>query len=293
MSVLILFYIVFLSQIYLLSIYFPGQLAKRVRQVLSKYPPDKYGKLYPPPFDYFASREGVSRVRNWQLLNFAIAGLGLGILLAAVLSGYQPDPMGGDEIFVLAYAMIQFVPLFMAEIMTAKWFSRMRQEYAGRPKSAELQPRKLWDVVSPLNLFLALGIYLAMAAWFLQQHMGESERGATLITLFGLGAMNLGYFLLLLHRVHGRKNDPYKSHADQLHELKLLASILVISSIAASTILVLTDMADMFVLEVFDPVLISVFAQFCAVFSIGLGFSKTTIEDIDFEVYREDAGPVV
>ena len=260
---------------------------------MSKYPPHEFGKLYPPPYDYFASREGASRIRNWQLLNWAIAVIGVGILLAAVSSGYKPDPMGGDEIFALAYAMIQFAPLFFAEVMTGKWLRRMRQEYAGRPKSAELQPRKLFDVVSVFPLLLALGVYLAMAAWFLQNHMGENERAATLITIIGIGAMNLGYLLLLVHRTKGRKIDPYKPHADQLRELKLLARLLVISSIAASAIIMLSDMADIFALEVFDPVLISLFVQFCAVFSIGLLSNKSKIEDVDFEVYREDAGPVV
>jgi hypothetical protein len=54
-----LFYIAFVSQIYLLSYYFPQKLLARMRHVLASYPPETYPKLYPRPIeDYKKAHRG-------------------------------------------------------------------------------------------------------------------------------------------------------------------------------------------------------------------------------------------
>ena len=47
MSIHILFYALFLSQIILISYYYPKQIIKRIDGVLKNYPPEDYPKLYP------------------------------------------------------------------------------------------------------------------------------------------------------------------------------------------------------------------------------------------------------
>ncbi len=52
-----LFYVAFLSQIFLMSYYFPNKLLARMRHVLTTYPPAAYPKLYPKPIEQYERRE--------------------------------------------------------------------------------------------------------------------------------------------------------------------------------------------------------------------------------------------
>ncbi|VAW45429.1 hypothetical protein MNBD_GAMMA02-169, partial [hydrothermal vent metagenome] len=47
MTNLTLFYVVFITQILLLSIFFPGKILQRMRIIQKKYPKSTYPKLYP------------------------------------------------------------------------------------------------------------------------------------------------------------------------------------------------------------------------------------------------------
>ena len=60
----ILFLIVFLSQIFLLSLYFPMKILGRMRYVRKTYPPSQYPKLYTKPIEYYEKEQ-----RNYQITN--------------------------------------------------------------------------------------------------------------------------------------------------------------------------------------------------------------------------------
>ena len=68
----ILFYFVFLSQIILISFYFPRQMLKRMKYVLATYPPAKYPNLYPKPSEYY---EKVQRYYKNSNLFILLVGL--------------------------------------------------------------------------------------------------------------------------------------------------------------------------------------------------------------------------
>ena len=74
-----LFYIVFLSQIFLISYYFPAKLLVRMRSVLETYPPSEYPKLYVKPIEYYKIGQGA-----FKLVNRFIFLLGFVILLLIV-----------------------------------------------------------------------------------------------------------------------------------------------------------------------------------------------------------------
>ena len=59
-----LFYFVFLSQIILLSLYFPRKMLSRIKYVFKTYPPSEYPKLYPEPIEYYEKAR-----RNYRKIN--------------------------------------------------------------------------------------------------------------------------------------------------------------------------------------------------------------------------------
>ena len=60
----ILFYFLFLSQIILISFYFPRKMLKRIKYVLAKYPPEQYPNLYPKPGEYYEKIQHLYKYAN-------------------------------------------------------------------------------------------------------------------------------------------------------------------------------------------------------------------------------------
>ena len=63
----IFFHLVFLSQILLISFYYPRKILNRMRYVFETYPPSTYPKLYPKPIEYYTKAP-----RNYRSINLFI-----------------------------------------------------------------------------------------------------------------------------------------------------------------------------------------------------------------------------
>lgn len=289
-AILIIFYAVFASQIYLLSFYYPGQLARRVRYVLDNFPPDQYPKLYPSGEGAAEARAGYRRLTLYRRYNQLIALIGVGILAAMIISGYRPAMKGGDEIFVLGYFMLQVVPFIFLAVVEFRTYSVMQQAAQSKQRTAELHPRRLFDFVEPAYVVAAVALYFAWVTFFLQgagdPAEWQMEIYATLILITG---MNIAYVLIIARFLYGKKLDPHQAFKDQLKTIESTIRVHVISSILISLFLIVTQAADQFSFEVFDPPLASLFVQLCMILGVGLTFRMTRVEDIDFEVYRKDA----
>ena len=290
--VLALFYAVFLSQIFLISVYYSGKICRRIEFVLDHFPADDYPKLYPGLSGDLAKTQGKRGLRIFRSVNYAIAVLGLAILAAMALSGYRPDLEGGDEIFVLAYFLLQACPLFYAELKEFQRYRLMRSTYEGKRRKAALVPRRLFDFVSPTSVGAAVLLYFAWLGYYLgDRGFGTSWEGETYFTVFGVAAMNLFFAASIAKQLYGKRANPYQAHKDQLQQIGSKARVMVSASIGISLFLVITIAVDRYGLEVFDPPLTSLYMQFCAAFGVGFLMRTLKIEEIDFEVYKEDAVP--
>ena len=145
-----LFYVAFLSQILLMSYYFPNKLLARMRYVLTTYPPTTYPKLYPRPIEQYKMVQlAFKYVSRFILL------LGFLILYATIFwvdhrtfadDGYI------SEIWPALYGMIQFLPLMVVEFSEFSHFKQMRNAHTPSKRIAELRRRGLTDLVSPHSL---------------------------------------------------------------------------------------------------------------------------------------------
>ena len=288
LTVLAIFYTVFLGQIFLLSVYFPGKIIRRARYVLANFPPEDYPRLYPtyhPGFMAEASR----KLGFYKGVNAAIAVFGLMILTGMLVKGYQPNMKGGDEIFVLFYSLLQAIPLIYVELREFRQFRLMRSTYAAKVRKADLAPRRLFDFISPLYVILAVVLYGIWLTFFLSVRGFDDpqveEVYATLVLITG---MNLAYAGWIARVMYGKKLDPYKAQADQIKQIGVTIKTFVFSSIGISVFLMLMQAADQYDFEVFDPPLASLYIQFCMVFSLGIAMKMQSLDDIDFDVYRDE-----
>ena len=292
-AILLLFYAVFLSQIFLISIYFPMKIRSRILYVIKNYPPKEYPKLYPKPYDFYAEKAAKSGLSTYRNINLFIAAIGLGILVWALASGYSPHPLGGDEIFVMLYLLLQVAPILYAEIRTFKLYWGMREANVGGSRKAELNPRNLFDFISPAFVALAVLLYAGFIVFYLyDKGFTAPWEWEVYVTIAGITGMNLLFAGMIAKHLVGKKLNPHQAHKDRLRQIETIVKIGIFASIAASVFLILTSLVDKYELEVFDPVLTSLYFQIITFFGLGLEFRTVKVETVDFSVYKEDK-PVI
>ena len=284
----VLFYIVFLGQILLTSYYFPQKLLGRMRHVLETYPPSSYPKLYPRPTEHY-------KIAYWafKFANQCILVLGFVILLALMFwvdhSTFADDGYI-SEAWPAAYGMIQFLPLMVLELSEFSHMKLMRKANQSSKRKADLRRRSFVDAASLTLLGVALFFLVGSIIFDLYVHdfnvsFGHDtvQRGMVLIVtnlfLAAVGAWNL----------YGRKQDPHQSFEDRARRVKASVTSLLYVSIALSVYFISAAADDLYNLDFLDATLLSVYFQAIVILSIGHILRAIRPEDIDFDVYKNDA----
>ena len=152
----VLFYVVFLSQVLLISFFLPRQVLDIVRYVVKNYPPTSYPRLYPVSLDKAERAQ-----RGYRNLNLLILGLGLA-LVAYGFYAPSEEMLGLDnKTVVFLFFMLQWSPLLIATTGGFTYFNLKRKPDSRTTRSAELRPRRLFDYVSPALVGLAAVVYFA------------------------------------------------------------------------------------------------------------------------------------
>ncbi len=288
--ILMIFYLVFASQIYVISLHYPAKWIKRIRYVLNNYPPEDYPKLYPEGHSAIIADREQRRLRLIEGYTRVVAAVGVAILLLMLVSGYRPKSEGGDEIVVMLYFFLQTAPFLFLSYNEFQQFRRMQEGYKAARRSAELRPRKLFDFISPVYVLVAGLMFAAWLAFYIWQAGDISTWGeGVYVTLVLIPGMNLAYGLIIWKHLVGKKIDPYQAPADQMRTIGVTINTLVISSTMVSFFMLVMEAADVFAFEVLDPPFTSFYLQLCLVMGIGLTLRQINVEDVDFEVYRKDA----
>ncbi len=287
-ATLAIFFVTFLCQIILISIYYPTKIRRRILHVIDTYPPSEYPKLYPKPLDAYAQIKSVHRMRFYRNLNYVIAALGLMILSAMLASGYRPDPKGGDEIFVLIYFFVQVCPFMYLVMGEWKQGKLLRASFVANKRKADLNPRRLFDFIPPIYLVTAILLYIAWLIFYVAPR-GEFSSWQTevYVTIILITGLNIAYGVLIARYLHGKKTNPYQSSKDRMTEVKFIVRSMVFTSIAASIFLMATQAVDQYALEIIDPPLMSLYLQLVSFFGIGSFLQDVKVESLDFDVYKE------
>lgn len=277
MSENILFYFVFLSQVVLISFYFPRKMLGRINRIFEIYPPSEYPKLYPQPIEYYEKAK--RNYRNMYVVIFVV-----GLLLLAALLGYSGSSEWDVGNIVFPYFMLQFFPMMLMEMWTFNYYKLMRKADLRTTRKAELHPRRLFDFISPKMIGLAALVYLAFVVFVLYVRQFEYPWFGGYGNIFGITAANLFFAGLILWNMYGKKQDPYQTYEDRKRQIELITKQLVFISIAATIYISMDIILAIFDLRNFQPTAMSLYFQFIAVIAL----RAIRIDDIDFEVYKED-----
>jgi len=273
----ILFYVVFLSQILLISFYFPRKMLKRISYVFATYPPSQYPRLYPEPIEYYEKAR-----RNYRNLNVGVLLVGLSLL--AVLLGDSRSGEWDVGNFVFPYFMIQFFPMMLLEIRSFKYYRLMRKADSRTTRKAELQPRRLFDFISPTMIGLALLVYFAFIALILYIRQFDFPWFGGYWNIVGVTAGNIFFAAIVAWNMYGKKRDPYQAYEDRKRQIELVVQQMVFMSIAATTFMALEVILASLDLRDLQPTVMSLYFQLIAVVCL----RTLRIDNINFAVYKGD-----
>ena len=272
-----LFHLVFLGQILLISFYFPRKILSRISYVFKTYPPSEYPKLYPDPIEHYEKAR-----RNYRNMNVFI--LLAGLALMAMLLGYSSSGEWDLGNIVFPYFMLQFFPLLLMEIWHSKYYKLMRNTDSRTTRKAELQPRRLFDFISPKMIGLAVLVYLAFGVFILYVRQFDYPWFGGYGNIIGVTAMNLFFAGIIIWQMYGRKQDPYQAYEDRKRQIELIVKQMVFISIAATTYIAIDVVLAILALPHLEPTVLSLYFQLIAVISL----RALRLDTINFEVYKED-----
>ena len=122
-----LFHFVFLSQILLISFYYPRKIFSRLKYVIETYPPATHPKLYPKPIEHYERA-----LRNYRTMNVFI--LLAGLLILAVLLVYSRSGKW-DHVIAMWYFLVQFFPVMLFGLFSLRESQLMRKNDRNRSVS--------------------------------------------------------------------------------------------------------------------------------------------------------------
>lgn len=275
----LLFYIVFTSQVLLLSFIFPRAIVRRMRHVRTNYPPSEYPRLYAKPIERYESAE-----RRYWVLNMIVFAVGLALIGDGLLSG-RAELLGWDTgTMVFPYFMLQYVPLLLMGKSGLVYFSPVRRADSRTTRSAALRPRRLASVVSPALLGLAALVYLAFALLIAWVDRFDYPWFGGYFNIVGITGMNLFFAAIVWVRLYGKRRDPYQTEEARMQRAQLTARVLTLMSIAATVFVAMSIVLRIVEMPSLIPIAKSVYFQLLII----LAWREFGIDDIDFEVYRED-----
>ncbi len=272
-----LFHVVFLSQILLISFYYPRQILSRMRYVFETYPPSTYPKLYPRPIEYYEKAQ-----RNYRSVNIFI--LLAGLLILAVLLRYSRSG-AWDHVIATWYYIVQLSPVLLIDLRSLKEFILMRNANSSTTRKAQLHPRRLFDFISPTIIGMAITTYIAFVLLVLYIRQFDFPWFGGYWNIVAVTSLNLLIAGIILWCMYGKTLNPHQAYQDRIRHIEILVKILVFVSIAATMSIALSVVLAALDLRNLQPIARSLYCQLLAVICLRAYYRNYYI---NFEVYKED-----
>lgn len=287
---------VFVVQVVLTSFYSPWKIRGHYRQLVEKYPPAEYPRLYPESPEVLERKQTMLR-----LLNAFIGIVGLLAIAASVLFWEKDMPNLGlrdllHPLFVISsYCGIQVVPALIYARWA--WLAAKRLRDLGPPthRSATLQRLKITDYVSPALVVFGLAstaTALVLSAYWLVNGMGPRDLMiiVTLATWLFLSLM----LRRTLWAPQFKRTDPFMSQ-DDLFRQRTFRMRALFRGCGIGALFFLSIATARVGIPGFEPNISYFFVVLCLLFiahSLFLSrFLTRMLDETDFSVYRASHDP--
>jgi hypothetical protein len=283
MSINILFYGLFLSQILLISYYYPKQIIKRIEAVLKSFPPESYPKLYPESVDKVNAAKSRYKLLNQIIIFIGLGLMGLYAFMAADYDGNQKFAEG----LPLMFGMVQFIPFMLLEVSGCRQFKLMRKANKSTSRTADLTPRHLFNYVSPLSVISAITFLFGFILFdlYINNFTVTSDFIIKVLTLCLVHALFIG---LAIWHLTGKRLDPHQATKDRSNQTEFSLQSMVTVSIFLSVFLMANSAVDVYQLYTLEILINTIYFQVIAFLSIGGMLRTMRVDNINFDVYKAD-----
>ena len=241
----VLFYLLFLSQIFLISYYLSNKLLGRMKSALATYPPLEYPKLYPKPLEYYIIRQWAFKMANRFILLLGFVVLLL-IIFVVDHANFADDGFI-SEAWPAVYGMIQFVPLMILELSSFSQLKLMRKVNSGKTRKAELHRRSIFNYISPGVLGLTLFLYFAAIILDLYVHDFVIQWGHdTVQRAMVLTGTNIFMAIIVGWGIYGPKQDPHQALVDRAKQASANLQAMLYVSMAMSLFFMTAAIDDVY-----------------------------------------------
>lgn len=277
-----LVYIILISQIILLSYYYPTQIIKRFNYIFDNYLPTDYPKLYPEEYNLEKAKKGV---KTYTLITRSTLAIGALLLILATYDGMIVRGEIKDGM-VTVFAVIQIIPFLLLEVSELKYYKMLRAENDTPKRSASLSPRRYFDYVSPIKFGTAFFFVIAYVYFNLFRNEFEfhySNDG--FISLATITLVHIYFTITVLWAMYGKKLNPHQSRADRDRLIGSIIHTTLNISIAATIFMLVYGILQHYDNNLYEAMALSIYFQCCLHFGLGTMLKKQKIEDIDFSTY--------
>lgn len=271
-----LFHVLLLSQILVISFYYPNRLLGRLKHVFETYPPETHPKLYPKPIESYRTSR-----RNYLIANRIIILAGMLLLVGLIVT---PRSGTWDKAILTWFFMLQFVPLLLLDLGALREFKLMRNAITGANRKAELRPRHLFDFVSPTFVGAAVVTYIAFVGLIVFIKQFEFPWFGGYLNVLGVTILNLCFAGIAFWMMYGKKLNPHQAHEDRMRQIEITVKVLMFATIAATIFIAISIVLSALELLQFQAVVQAVYCQLLAVASFQCYLQPVT----NYEVYKDD-----
>jgi len=282
-----LFYFVFLSQIILISYYFPRKIMNRMKVIMKTYPSSDYPKLYPVSPEQNRMWLKVFKVMN-QFILFA------GFIFILVIGRWDFSSEGEiDQIIPFGFCVFQLLPFMLMELSGFAYFKLMRRLNKRTKRQADLNPRNLFSFISPAIVGFAVLTNVLCVLFYLYLEQFQFGFGdSAFVILVTLILSNSLFAVIIFKNLQGKKLDPHQSSEDRSTAISITVKSLVFMSIGGSVFLILIGGVEKFSFDYLEASMMSLYWQFVMLMNLGSLRQKFKLESINFNVYKEDVSAV-
>lgn len=279
------FLAMFTLQVLALSVLVPAVIVKRIRTFLTRYPSEQYPQLYVHGPSIVVPGINAYRALNW----FAAAA---GLVLLAWLYTYMRRPNWDDgpiEALGVIYLMVQLIPLILLAFAGAKTNQRLRDAFPADKRKATLRPRRLFDFVSPVAVFLAVLSYVLFIALaiYIDQNPFPGFAGA-LVNIALISALYTMMGFVIYMTLYGRKSNPLQTQAGHMIAIGTAVKLCVYVSFISVAFLSLNFTLVLFDLQNWEPLAGSVSHMVAAL--LVLSAINTAPPEINLDAVRGEPG---
>lgn len=279
MSANVLLYLVFASQIFVISYLLPTKLHQRAKEIMARYPAAEYGKLYP------ISVEEINRkICRLVLMSQVVLGMGVGILVHGYFSS-SVEMLGWDsQSVIMIYYMLQIAPLVMLTVFSERYFKKMRALNHDSVRRASLSVRKFSDYAPMWLIATAVIVYVLFVGLVVYIAQQPFDGFAGYVNIIGVTGLNVFFGFFAYKSVYGIKKDPHQTDGDRFKNASRIVKLMFFGSIAATVNISLHFMLSSMDLRHLNDVVSSVYYQVLML----VVFVAVLNEDTDFDVYKDE-----